>query len=145
MKKIIIFLAFLLCVQISFAQKNKRLVIPESVKGRFLFLFPQTQDTVANPIKWEKVKGNYRATITVMDAPATAVIDSSGKALRVERVVHEFYLPEKAKEYLKTNYKELKVKSVVQVTDDKGKIVYTTLLESKPVFDQNGNLLKIDK
>ena len=48
-------------------------------------------------------------------------------------------------EYLKENFKGLKVKSILEVTDDKGKMVYNTLLESKPVFDQNGNLLKIDK
>ncbi len=145
MKKTILLLSFIACVLLASAQNNKPLVVPKMVKNRFQFLFPPTIDSVAHPVKWERVKPNYKGTTMVMEFPATALIDSTGKVLRVERVINEYYLPEKIKEYLKTTYKDIPVKTVSRVTNEKGKNSFSVVLEVKPTFDEDGNFARIEK
>ena len=85
------------------------------------FNFPNAQDTVANPIQWEMVNSNYKGTIKNMGSMAYALIDPSGKLLHMEKAVHQYYLPDKIKTYLKANYDESKIVSIIEITDENGK------------------------
>ena len=144
MKKMVFLFSLLLCFQLAFTQKNKYIPIPQDVKDRFLFTFPQAGDSVGHPVNWEMVKSNYKGTLTVMNAPASAVIDPTGRLIRVEMVIHEAYVPEKAKTYLKNTYKDATIKSYMKLTDEKGKTSFRANLELKPVFDEQGNLMKLE-
>ena len=144
MKKLIIVVLFLSACYWTQAQGNK-ITVPIKVRNSFWGIFPQAQNEELHPVKWEKTGINYKGTISVMDAPAVALIDTSGRVLRVELKIHELYLPDNVKTYLKTNYKDSKVKSILKVTDDKGKETYNIKLEINPVFDMDGKLLRVEK
>ena len=86
-------LSVLIMFSISFlghAQKNDTLVVPQVVKNRMLANFPQTMDI---PVIWEKEGANYKGTLTVMEKPATMVVDPTGKLLWIEYRQSEDYLP----------------------------------------------------
>lgn len=143
MKKLVVLFSLLICFHFVHSQEVKS--VPENVKGRFIFLFPQAQNSVKHPVKWEKVKANYKGSLTILNAPAFALIDSTGNVLRVEMSVVEDSLPEKVKAYLKSNFKDSKIKSITRITNEKGKVTYNTVLESKPVFAEDGTLIRTEK
>ena len=145
MKKILILLSLVLCVQFAHSQKNKQTKIPQAVMDKFVFTYPNSADTVAYPIKWERVKGYYKGTVQGFKAMASAVIDTAGNIVRIEKPIHIQYLPEKVKTMMNSTYKDAQVKSILQITDAKGKRFFSIVLEFQPMFDEEGNLLKTDK
>ncbi len=137
MRKIIAILAFVLLGTFSFAQQLQPSQVPQNIKDRLQAKFPQT---IEIPVSWSKEKGNYKATITIMDAPATMVIDSLGRTVRIERKIHESYLPKKAKDKLFKLDPKYEVVSALQITDNKEKVTYQTVVKisSNFSFDSNG-------
>ncbi len=109
------------------------------IKDRVQFKFPQAMDV---PVTWSKEKGDYKASLTIMDSPAWIVVDTLGKIKRVERRIHESYLPEKAKKYMKSLDPNYTVISVTQITDHKEKVTYNTVAKIKTdfIFDGKGDV-----
>ena len=71
------------------------------------------------------------------------VMDSTGRTIRIERKLHENYLPQKAKDKLKSLDPNYTVVSVYEVTDSKEKITYKTIakISRNFTFDQSGSTL----
>lgn len=140
MRKIIVIIAFVFIGSFGYAQQLKPEQVPQNCKDRVTVMFPQTMDI---PVSWTKEKGNYKAAITIMDAPAFMVIDSLGTILRIERRIHETYLPKKAKDKLKSLDPNYQIVNILQITDDKQKVTYKTVakISTNFTFDTDGTLL----
>jgi hypothetical protein len=139
MRKFIFILFFGLTAAFGFSQELKPEQVPQLIKDRVQFKFPQAMDL---PIAWSREKSDYKASLTIMDSPAFIVVDTLGKIKRVERKIHESYLPEKATKYLKTLDAKYEMVSVMQVTDENEKVTYKTVARVKTdfTFDGKGNL-----
>ena len=83
MRKLILIFAFGLIGACGFSQALKADQVPQLIKNRVQFKFPQTLDV---PVSWSKVNGEYKASLTIMDAPASIVLDTLGKIKRIEQV-----------------------------------------------------------
>jgi hypothetical protein len=137
MRKLILIMAFALIGANSFAQKLQPDQVPQIIKDCLQAKFPQTVDL---PVSWSKEKGNYKASMTIMDTPAFMVIDTIGNTIRIERKINPNYLPKKAKDHLKALDPTYQVLSVMQITDNKDKVTYKTSakITTNFTFDANG-------
>ena len=140
MRKFILIMAFAFLGISGFTQQLQADQVPQFVKDRLQFKFPQTIDI---PVSWSKEKGNYKASITIMDKPAFMVIDTVGNILWIERRIHENYLPKKAKEHLKTLDPKYQIVDIVQITDNKDKVTYKLVakISTNFTFDSDGSLV----
>ncbi len=140
MRKIIAIMAFVFLGTFSFAQQLQPSQVPQNIKDRLQAKFPQT---IEIPVSWSKEKGNYKAAITIMDSPAFMVIDSLGRTVRIEKKIHESYLPKKAKDKLFKLDPKYEVVSAMQITDNKEKVTYKTVVKisSNFTFDGSGTTL----
>jgi hypothetical protein len=139
MKKVILILAFGLIGVFGFSQALNPDQVPQLIKNRVQFKFPQAMDV---PVTWSKENGVYKAKLTIMDAPATIVVDTLGAIKRIERRINESYMPDKAKAYLKSLDPKYEVVSVIQITDEMEKIIYKSIVRIKTdiTFDGKGNV-----
>lgn len=122
-----------------YSQELKPEMVPQKILDRFHHAFPQSVDL---PVSWVKEKGDYKATLTIMDAPAIMVIDSLGKTKRIERKINEIYLPKNAKDYLKNLDSNYQVITVTKIVDEKDKVTYNTTAKIKTnfTFDDKGKI-----
>lgn len=139
MRKVILILGFAIIGLIGYTQSLQPDQVPQLIKDRVQFKFPQAMDV---PVAWSREKGDYKANLTIMDTPAWIVVDTLGKIKRVERRIHETYLPDKAKKYMKALDANYQVISVMQITDDKEQVTYQTVARIKTDinFDGKGNV-----
>ncbi len=136
MRKFVLFMAFVFLGTLSFAQKLQPDQVPQIIKDCLQIKFPQTVDL---PVSWSKEKGNYKASMTIMDSPAFMVIDTLGNTIRIERKINPNYLPKKAKDHLKALDPTYQVLSVMQVTDNKNKVTYKTVAKITTNFTFDGD------
>jgi hypothetical protein len=142
MRSLFFIITFVFIGTLSFSQKVATDKVPSYIKECLQRQFPQTLDI---PVAWEREKGNYKASITIMDTPAFMVIDTLGKTVRIERRIHETYLPKKAKDQLKSLDPNYQVVSVMQITDNKAKVTYKTVAKITNYFTFDGNGALIEK
>jgi hypothetical protein len=142
MRRLFFIIAFAVIGTLAFSQQIPPDKIPVIIKNRLQSKFPQTIDI---PVAWTKENGNYKASITIMDTPAFMVIDTLGQTVRIERRIHETYLPKKAKDQLKSLDPNYQVISVMQITDNKEKVIYKTVAKITNQFTFDGNGALIDK
>lgn len=136
MRKFIFILALTFLGSYGFTQKLQPDQVPQLIKDCLQAKFPQTVDL---PVSWTKEKGNYKASMTIMDTPAFMVIDTIGNTIRIERKINPNYLPKKAKDHLKALDPTYQVLSVMQVTDSKDKVTYKTVAKITTNFTFDGD------
>jgi len=129
MKKISFLLILLFSFICMFGQKN--IEVPTAVTDRMMTLFPQMKTI---PVSWKKTGFNYRGTLEQKDWPGAAVIDSTGKIIQTERKINPMYLPDKAKKYLDSQYKNYEVVELWAISDDKAKNTFKATVQIKEVF-----------
>lgn len=114
--------------------------VPKDVMDRLHHAFPQSMDI---PVTWVKEKGDYKASLTIMDSPAFVVIDSTGKQKRLERKINPVYLPDGAKIHLKKIDPKHEVISVMKIVDDKDRVTYkaTAKIITSYTFDADGKVM----
>jgi hypothetical protein len=142
LKKIaFIFIAGLLISNSLPAQDTAKIVIPKRVANKMLGMFPQTQVV---PVTWSKEGDNYKGILTIMEKPATAVFDSTGKVIRVERRLHYSFLPKTIVAQLNKKYPENEILDVYELTDSKGNKTYKTTYKciQTSVFNTEGAIVK---
>jgi len=129
----LLFVLFVMMSVVSLAQ-NSDLIIPQAVKNRMLARFPQTQDV---PVTWTKDGVNYKGSLIIMDKPAFAIIDETGKLVRLEKTIHFSYLPKKISDYLSRQYIGYQILDVYEITDSSGIKTYKTTFQYKQTMDFN--------
>lgn len=106
-----------------------------------LAMFPQTQ---AVPVTWSKEGDNYKGSLTIMEKPAFAVFDSTGKVVRIEKRLHVSYVPKKVTDQLNKQYPGNEILDVYELTDPAGKKSYKLTYQFKQtsVFNAEGIIEK---
>ena len=140
MKKIFFVISLFIFALTVKAQEIKPEMVPTDVMDRFHHTFPQSVDL---PVTWVKEKGEYKASLQIMDSPAIMVLDSLGRTKRIERKINYVYLPENAKNYMKKLDPTYEVVSCFKIVDDKEKVIYKTVVKIKSniTFDTEGKVV----
>jgi hypothetical protein len=140
-KTILLLIGGLLFSGFLLAQDASNIVVPTAVKNAMLFKFPQTQ---AVPVTWVKEGANYSGTLLIMQKPAFAVFDSTGKILRVEKRLHISFLPKKIITQMNKQYPNNEILDIYELTDAAGKVTYKITFHYKQtsVFNADGAIEK---
>jgi hypothetical protein len=140
-KTILLLIGGLLFSGFLLAQDASNIVVPTAVKNAMLFKFPQTQ---AVPVTWVKEGANYSGTLLIMQKPAFAVFDSTGKILRVEKRLHISFLPKKIITQMNKQYPNNEILDIYELTDAAGKVTYKITFQYKQtsVFNADGAIEK---
>ena len=142
LKRFIFILVAGLCLSgFVLAQDTTKLVVPKKVKNRVLAMWPQTQ---AVPVTWTKEGAYFKASLLIMEKPAFAIIDTTGKLIQVERRLHVTYLPKKIIDQLNKQYPGIEILDIYELTDAAGKVTYRTTYQFKQttVFAADGTVVK---
>ena len=138
MKKIfIISTALTILSIIGYGQKLKESQVPAAAIASFMKKYPGAQ------AKWELEKGNYEAGFKKEGKQMSAVFQPDGLFLESEISILESEFPSAGLEYIKTNYKNLKVHGFAKITNINGIVTYEAEINGRDViFDSNGKYLK---
>lgn len=138
MRKLFILIIFALLTFAVYSQTLKRSQVPAQAKGKFMWHFPQTQDSVQFPVKWEREGSYYKASFLLAETTAYAVFDSAGNTKKLVRRVAIDKLPEQAGKILKQKYPNVEPKYIVRIVDEKGKESYQVTMEIVEFFTADG-------
>ena len=138
MKRILIITVFFLsCGLAVTAQKLKESEVPNPVKVTFAKLQPGIT------AKWEKEGANYEAGYKKDGKMMSVLIQPNGTMTESEISIKTEELPASTLAYLKTNYKDKKIKEAAKITKADGTINYEAEVEGKDViFDKDGKFIK---
>ncbi len=119
------------------AQKLATAKVPASVKNAFAKQFPTAT------AKWEKEKGDYEAGFKMNGKEMSALFSVDGKMTESEVSIKPTDLTASILSYLKTNYKDKKIKGAAKITKADGSINYEAEVNGVDVmFDADGKFLK---
>lgn len=133
----------LLCLTVATISVNAQRIneskVPEAVKAVFTKGYPATLG------KWIKTDGNFEVTFDKDSKKMTLVIKPDGKLVQTEYAITEAELPKPVMEYLKTNYKGVKITEMAHLLKPNGAIQYETVVKGKDVlFDKDGKFLMVE-
>lgn len=122
-----------------------KVAAPEAVAASFAKDFPSVKK-----VTWEMENGNYEAEYKVNGTEQSALYDKTGHRSEVETEIKTEALPQAAKDYLKKNYADYKLKEASNIVDDKGITTYEAKVSKGKdkmdvIFDANGKFLKTEK
>lgn len=138
MKHVIMMMAASLMTGSAFAQKMQDKDIPAVVKSAF-----QKAQPDAKEVKWEKEGDNFEAEFEHGKTEQSVVLNAQGNILETEVEIAVAELPQKAKDYVATNYKGQSLKEAAKITDAKGVVTYEAEIKGKDlIFDAAGTFLK---
>ncbi len=124
---------------VSFAQKIKEQNVPQVVKNALIQKFPK-----ATKLKWDKEGENFEASFDLDDVDNSVLFNKAGRIIETEVEITTTQLPETVLNYLRTNYKDQKIKEAAKITSENGKVTYETEIKGKDLlFDENGKLLSV--
>ncbi len=127
-----LFIVLISCM--GYAQKIDSVAIPEIIWNRMLLTYPSTR---VYPVTWTKEKGIYKGELTIMEKPAFALIDSTGRLIRKEKRYPETHLPTQIKDELTTKFPGYKIIDIYQFTDEKGIQTYKTTFQCEQTIIYN--------
>jgi hypothetical protein len=120
--------------------KGKKIAVPVVVKQSFA---RQYAGAVA---RWEKEDGKYEAEFKDKGLEMSVLYEANGAVAETEIEISVKELPAAAIAYVKTNYKDAKIKEASKITKANGTIYYEAEVKGEGlVFDTNGNLIKKEK
>ena len=135
LKRIVfIMIAGLFMSSFMLAQDTAKIVVPQKVKNKMMGMFPQTQVV---PVIWVKDGDNYKGSLTIMDKPAFALFDSTGKVVRIEKRMNVYYLPKKILAQLNKQYPGNEILEIFELTDSSGRKTYRTTFKCTQTFIYN--------
>ncbi|WP_445716337.1 PepSY-like domain-containing protein [Flavobacterium sp.] len=139
MKKSMILMSLFMMTFVSFAQKIKEQNVPQVVKNALIQKFPK-----ATKLKWDKEGENFEASFDLDDVDNSVLFNKAGRIIETEVEITTTQLPETVLNYLRTNYKDQKIKEAAKITSENGKVTYETEIKGKDLlFDENGKLLSV--
>jgi hypothetical protein len=141
MKKLIGLFVFIALISISGLKAQESKEVPAQVKSSFEKKHPNIKD-----VKWSKEEGAYEAQFTENGKKMTVHVNRNGEETANEYYIKVSELPQKAQDYLKTNYSGTEFREVSKVVSLKGKTHYEVETKGKELlFDDRGNFLKEEK
>ena len=141
MKKIILAIA----VTAFFMQAKAQVIEVKQVPGVVVTTFQGSYPSASN-VQWRKV-GNYYVADYVNNSNDMYVeYDPSGKVIEIGEGVEVSSYPAPLTTYVKTKYKDDKIKRVYKIKDANGKTLWKgKVKEDYLIFDENGNYIKMEK
>ncbi len=138
MKTLIAIVALTFTTNCLFAQKIKADQVPAPVAKSFAAKHPDVKAE-----KWEKEGDNYEVEFDAKEGETSLLIDSKGNIMETEVEMDVAQLPQAAKDYIATHYKELKIKECAKITDAHKVVTYEAeVKEMDLIFDAKGNFIK---
>jgi hypothetical protein len=120
--------------------KGKKITVPAMVKQAFA---RQHAGTVA---KWEKEDGKYEAAFKDRGHEMSVLYEANGAVAETEIQVNVKELPAAAINYVRTNYKDAKIKEASKITKADGTVNYEAEVKGEDlVFDSKGNFIRKEK
>jgi hypothetical protein len=120
------------------AQKVKKEDLPSSVITKFTLTYPKVEK-----VKWSKENGNYEAEFDLNNIETSVVYDSIGITLETESEITVANLPAAAKDYVKNNCNDAKIKEASKLIDGKGVLTYEAEVKGVDyVFDKDGAFIR---
>ena len=105
-----VFIVLISCM--GYAQKIDSPAVPEIVWRGMFDTYPSTR---VYHVTWTKEGSLYKGELTIMEKPAFALIDSTGRLIRKEKLFPEFHLPKQIKDELTSKYPGYKIKEIYQI------------------------------
>lgn len=139
MKKLILITILSMMSLATFGQEVKEKDVPQIVSKALYKNYP-----AAKSVKWEKEKNNYEASFELNKTETSVVLTSKGNIVETEVEIITAQLPKKVMDYLRTNFKNEKIKEAAKITDAKGTVTYEAEIKGKDLlFDANGNFISL--
>ena len=139
MKRLLLLCLTVATIRVS-AQKVIESNVPEAVKSVFIKGYPGTTG------RWIKAGGNYEVSFDKEMKKMTLVIKKKGNLVQTEYAVTADELPKPVMEYLKTNYKGVKITEMAHLLKPNGEVQYETVVKGKDVlFDKEGKFLMVEQ
>jgi hypothetical protein len=141
MKKFILLIAAVAFV----ANANAQVVQVKEVPGVVITTFQGSYPSVNN-VEWRKVGTFYEADYSENSNDMYVMYDPSGKIVETGQGVAVSSYPAPLTTYVKTKYKDDKIKKVYKVKDANGKTIWKgKVKEDYLIFDENGNYIRMEK
>ena len=137
---------FLLAAMSVFVVQVKAQVVEvKEVPGVVVTSFQSSYPSVST-VQWSKAGTYYVADYSVSGNDMFITYDLSGKIIETGEGVAVTSYPASLTTYVKTKYKDEKIKKVYKVKDANGKTVWKGKVKTDYLyFDENGNYIKMEK
>jgi hypothetical protein len=141
MKKIILIFA----VTAFFTEAKAQVMEVKQVPGVVVTTFQSTYPSVST-VQWRKAGNYYVADYNENNNDMYVEYDPSGKVIETGEGVDVSSYPAPLTTYVKTKYKDDKIKKVYRVKDANGKTIWKgKVKEDYLIFDENGNYIRMEK
>jgi hypothetical protein len=141
MKKIIMLFA----MTAFFVQAKAQSVEVRQVPGTVVTSFQSSYPSVSN-VHWRKAGTYYVADYNENSNDMYVEYDPSGKIIETGESVDVSTYPASLTTYVKSKYKDDKIKRVYKVKDSNGKTLWKgKVKEDYLIFDENGNYIRMEK
>jgi hypothetical protein len=141
MKKIILIFA----VTAFFSEAKAQVMEVKQVPGVVVTTFQSTYPS-ASTVQWRKAGNYYVADYNENNNDMYVEYDPSGKVIETGEGVDVSSYPAPLTTYVKTKYKDDKIKKVYRVKDANGKTIWKgKVKEDYLIFDENGNYIRMEK
>ncbi len=138
MKKLILLIAVLCMISISYAQVLTLTDVPADVSKVFVKSHPKV-----TLVEWTKAGDNFKANYTEDSTYRSATYSSKGKITETEKQISVTALPSAAIKYLNENFSDGYAKKTLQIKSVKGKVTYSVNIKDVVLlFDSNGKYIK---
>lgn len=138
MKKIILLLAFMGLIIVSFAQT----LAPNDVPAKVSKSFERSHHKIS-PVEWSKVGDDYQASYMVDNKNMSVTYNAAGKLRKTEKEISISQLPATVLKYVNDNFPGEVVKKKVLITNASGKSSYELLVKQQDLaFNSQGKLIK---
>jgi len=141
--KIVLFILLIgLCFNVhTVAQTLKSSDVPSAVKDALAKKYPAAKKTT-----WEKEKNNFEANWGGKSREDMSVqLTPNGTFVEQVVAIPTTQLPDAVTNYVKKNYKGVKITEAGKVTDAKGTHMFEAEVKGKDlIFDEKGNFIKVD-
>lgn len=114
--------------------------VPSSIKDAFAKDYPGIS------AKWNKEDSDYEANFQMNNQTMSALYSQDGNRKETEIEIKVNDLPLSAKDYIKSNYKDGKIKEAAKITKATGEVNYEAEVSGVDVlFTVNGDFIKTTK
>ncbi|MBS1558069.1 MAG: PepSY-like domain-containing protein [Bacteroidetes bacterium] len=137
MKNVLI-VALAMMGSIALAQQTKETGVPAHIKSAFAKAYPQAKN-----VKWDNEEGKYEASFKADGVDHSVLYETNGSVFQTETSIAIAHLPNEVAEYVKTHYKNEKIKEAAKIISADGSLTYEAEIKGYDlIFDEHGKFVK---